>query len=148
MGQALTFTVTTSGFPAPTLTDGGAALPAGVSFHDNGNGTATLSGTPAAGSAGVYPFTITAQNGISPNASESFTLTVYDTLTALAGPFPPGTTGVAYIGQLKAVGGKSPYTWSVTAGTLPAGLAPRPQHRRRHRDPGDRWGLPGDLHRD
>src|ERR1700694_3160953 len=58
-GQAGSFPVATSGCPAPALTESG-ALPQGVSFIDNGDGTATLSGTPAAGSGGAYTFTITA----------------------------------------------------------------------------------------
>jgi len=71
-----TFTVTTTGSPTPSLIDGGAGLPSGITFHDNGNGTATLSGTPALGTVGTYNFTITASNGVNPNATQSFTLTV------------------------------------------------------------------------
>ncbi len=73
--QPGTFTVTTTGYPIPPLTETG-ALPTGVSFTDNGDGTATLSGTPAVGTNGVYSLTITATNGIPPDASQSFTLTV------------------------------------------------------------------------
>ncbi len=40
---AFTFTVQTTGAPAPALTS--SALPPGVTFHDNGNNTGTLSGT-------------------------------------------------------------------------------------------------------
>ena len=47
-----------------------------MTFTDNGNGTATLAGTPAAGTGGTYPITITATNGVSPNATQTFTLTV------------------------------------------------------------------------
>ena len=47
VGTAGSFTVTTTGFPTPTLSETG-ALPSGVTFTDNGNGTATLSGTPTA----------------------------------------------------------------------------------------------------
>ena len=68
--------MTTTGFPAPTLAIGGVALPAGVTFADNGNGTATLSGTPAAGTGGTYDVTFTATNGIGANAAQAFTLTV------------------------------------------------------------------------
>ena len=53
----------TTGRSPCILSDGGRTLPSGVTFTDNGNGTATLSGTPAAGTAGTYPFTITASNG-------------------------------------------------------------------------------------
>ena len=74
-GQTGTFTVTTSGVPNSTLSETG-ALPPGVTFTDNGDGTATLAGTPAAGSGGTYPFTITATNGVIPAATQSFTLTV------------------------------------------------------------------------
>ena len=74
-GSAGSFTVATTGSPAPSITESG-ALPSGVSFKDNGNGTGTLSGTPAAGTGGTYPLTFSASNGISPNASQSFTFTV------------------------------------------------------------------------
>ncbi|NGY58018.1 DUF2341 domain-containing protein [Lentzea sp. NEAU-D13] len=72
-GSAGTFTITTTGVPTPALSKTG-ALPTGVTFVDNGNGTATLSGTPAV--AGSYPLTITASSSTSPNATQSFTLTV------------------------------------------------------------------------
>jgi large repetitive protein len=75
LGGPGTFTVTTTGFPAPTLSSSG-ALPAGVTFTDNGNGTATLAGTPAPGSGGTYPLTISAANGNTPDAIQSFVLTV------------------------------------------------------------------------
>src|ERR1700674_1428157 len=57
------FTVVASGNPAPALSMSG-ALPAGVTFNNNGNGTATIGGTPAAGTAGNYPINIIAHNGI------------------------------------------------------------------------------------
>src|SRR5690606_9143185 len=73
LGAATTFTITTGGFPAPAVTLSG-ALPAGVTFADNGDGTATLTGTPTAG--GSFALSITAANGIGANAVQSFTLTV------------------------------------------------------------------------
>jgi len=73
-GAAGTFTVTTTGTPAPAITESG-ALPTGVKLTDNGNGTATLAGTPAIGSNASYPITITATGAGSP-ANQSFTLTV------------------------------------------------------------------------
>jgi Domain of unknown function (DUF1929)/PKD domain/Putative Ig domain len=75
LGAAGSFTVTTTGSPTPSLSETG-ALPSGVTFKDNGNGTGTLSGTPASGTAGTYPLTFTASNGVGTAASQSFTLTV------------------------------------------------------------------------
>jgi hypothetical protein len=69
------FAVTTTGFPTPAITETG-ALPKSVTLVDNGNGTATLAGIPASGTAATYTLTIKAANGVSPDASQSFTLVV------------------------------------------------------------------------
>jgi hypothetical protein len=66
------FTITATGYPNPAFTVTG-TLPSGVTF-DSSSGT--LSGMPASGSIGVYPLTITASNGTSPDATQNFTLTV------------------------------------------------------------------------
>ena len=75
VGTAGSFTVTATGNPTPSLTEMG-TLPSGVMFKDNGGGTATLSGTPASGTAGTYILTITASNGVGTPANQAFTLTV------------------------------------------------------------------------
>ena len=67
------FTVTTIGTPAPSITRTG-SLPGGVSFVDNHNGTGTLSGTPAA--TGAFHLTFSATNGLGATATQSFTLSV------------------------------------------------------------------------
>jgi alpha-tubulin suppressor-like RCC1 family protein len=64
--------VTTSGFPAPTLSASGE--PPGVTFADNGNGTGSLSGDPT--QTGNFSVTITASNGVGSPATQPFTLTV------------------------------------------------------------------------
>src|SRR5260221_12419379 len=51
------------------------ALPGGVTFVNNNDGTATLAGTPSAATGGVYTITINADNGVAPAATQSFTLT-------------------------------------------------------------------------
>jgi len=62
VGAALSLTVRATGYPAPALAESG-PLPGGLSFTDNGNGTAVIAGTPAAESGGGrYPVTITATN--------------------------------------------------------------------------------------
>ncbi len=76
VGSSGTFTITTTGAPIPTITATG-VLPAGVTFTDNKNGTATITGTPT--TFGTFKITITAHNGVgSPvvDATQTFTLTV------------------------------------------------------------------------
>lgn len=75
-GRAGTFVVTASGFTTTPAIMMSGALPAGVTFVDNGNGTATLSGTPAPGRDGVYVLTLTAINGVAPAAVQPFVLRV------------------------------------------------------------------------
>lgn len=88
VGTAGTFTVTTSGSPTPAIGTA-SPLPSGITLVDNGNGTATLSGTAAYGQGGVYTLAITAANG----ASQTFTLTVAS-VTSFSGPTATGT-GIA-----------------------------------------------------
>jgi hypothetical protein len=73
VGQPQSFTIATTAFPAAALSVSG-TLPAGISFTPGANGTATLSGTPAAGTGGTYPLRITAANGITPDAIQNLLL--------------------------------------------------------------------------
>ena len=81
IGKPSAFTITTTGDPTPTITET-AFLPDGIKFVDNGNGTATLSGTPSALDAtGNYDLIFTASNGVPidsthPAANQFFTLTL------------------------------------------------------------------------
>jgi uncharacterized delta-60 repeat protein len=74
VGTAGIFTVTATGFPAPTLSESNTdALPAGVTF-DAASGL--LSGTPMGGSTGSYTLHLMAANGVGSDATQTFTLTV------------------------------------------------------------------------
>ena len=108
--------MTATGIPAPTLSESG-TLPSGVSFNA---ATGVLSGTPAAGTGGIYSITFTAQNGAAPNATQSFTLTVNQAPTITSA-------------NTRRIHGRGPGTFAVTAtgmptptlsesGTLPTGL--------------------------
>jgi hypothetical protein len=75
-GSPFSFTVDTSGNPVPVITEIG-ALPKHLTFTDNHNGTATLSGTPK--TAGVTRLTIKATFGKGTTkyvVRQAFTLTV------------------------------------------------------------------------
>jgi hypothetical protein len=96
VGTPGTFTVTATGFPKPALTVTGCA-PAtpGVTFVDNGNGTGTLSGSPALGSVGVHNCTISATNGIGAAATQAFALTINKapTTTTVTSSINPSLVG-------------------------------------------------------
>lgn len=71
VGVPYTYTVTADGVPAPTFSVSG--LPAWLTF----DGTATISGIPAAGDVGTTGnITITATNGVTPDDTEVFAITV------------------------------------------------------------------------
>jgi hypothetical protein len=116
------FTVTTSGFPRATLTQTG-SLPSGVSFTDNGDGTATLTGTPAAGTGGTYTLHITAANGIGTNGTQTFTLTVAQAPTINLPPDVIFETGKHNSFPITTVS-DSPATTTLTLrGKLPTGIS-------------------------
>jgi hypothetical protein len=125
VATAGTFTVTTTGFPtnaSMVITETG-ALPGNLTFTNNNNGTATLAGTPNAGTGGTYSISIKASNGIAPDATQSFTLTV------LQGPaftstdhttFAEGTAGTFTV---TTTGFPTGPNMSITrTGNLPAGV--------------------------
>ena len=101
VNSAGTFTVVATGFPAPTFSETG-ALPGGVTFNST---TGVLSGTPALGSVGSYPITITATNGVGSDATQAFTLTVskitstFSALTA-SQSIPFGQASIALSGRV------------------------------------------------
>jgi len=116
LGAASSFTVTTTGFPTPSLSESG-ALPIGVSFQDNGNGTGTLGGIPT--QAGSFSIAFTANNGVSPNATQSFTLTVNKLSTTTSLVVNDAATNSPWAGT--EVSGASAYASStVSSGGGPA----------------------------
>ncbi len=115
-GFAGGFTVTTAGSPFPTLTLTG-TLPPGLTFTP---GNAFLSGTPAVGSEGTYPLTLTSANGIGGTFTQNFALDVQaGAFPGISSPqtarFPAGTGGTF---QVVRTGNPAPAL--SFAGTLPA----------------------------
>jgi large repetitive protein len=97
-------------------------LPAGVTFSGN-----TVSGTPTA--PGSYNFTITATDtgstgtGAPFSIAQSYTLTVAAPTIAVSPPtLPNPAVGTPYSQTVTASGGIAPYSFVVSAGSLPTGL--------------------------
>jgi hypothetical protein len=68
--QAFVLSVTATGYPVASITHTGAVL--GLTYTNNRNGTATLTGTPS--TAGTYSLPITAKNPVGA-ATQTFSLT-------------------------------------------------------------------------
>jgi hypothetical protein len=76
-GQANNFTVQTgASVPVATTLSESGKLPAGVTFTDHDNGTATLDDTSTISTLGSYTFTITAGNSVRLTNTQSFTLSL------------------------------------------------------------------------
>jgi hypothetical protein len=84
-------TVKATGTPAPTLSILG-TLPTGVTFNP---ATGLLSGTAAVGTAGSYPLTLQANNGVNGTVTQNFVLTVTADVTGFE--LSKGQTQRSYI---------------------------------------------------
>ncbi|MHB1593921.1 MAG: putative Ig domain-containing protein [Streptosporangiaceae bacterium] len=129
VGVATSAPLEISALPTATLTETG-RLPAGITMSAAG----VFSGTPAADSAGTYPITVTAANGLGPASTAALTIIVNiapKITSPAAVTFRTGTPGTFAV---KATGSPAPAIsavdypgWmSFTAGTSSATLAGTP----------------------
>ncbi len=115
VGESGSFSVTASGYPAESFTETG-PLPSGVSLTTAG----VLVGMPAAGTGGTYPITITATNGVTPDAIQPFTLTVDQAPTITSVNNTTFTAGIS--GSFSATASGYPAPTFTEIGTLPSGV--------------------------
>jgi len=108
----------TGGTPPYTWALGAGSLPDGLNLNSSG----LISGTPT----GSRTFNFTAQvtDNAQRIATRVFDISIDPTLLTIQTPSPlrSGTAGIAYSQTLTVTGGTPPYTWTVSAGSLPAGL--------------------------
>ena len=100
------------------------ALPAGLTMATSyGIQSTVVFGTPTM--AQTSAFTVQVQDNAGETAARSFSITIAQQLPlAITSPTPPpATVGTSYFANLFANGGCLPYTWSISAGQLPPGLA-------------------------
>ena len=127
VGTEFTFFITVTDcassnrIPTFKVVDG--RLPTGTKIFDFASATGLVNGVPK--TAGTFTFTVQVKDTTRATDTDTFTIEVLP-------PEPPsittvtlsdGTVGEFYCcGNLFAIGGVQPYTWSVVAGTLPPGL--------------------------
>lgn len=123
-GTAYAQALTVSGGIAPYTTTLTGTLPAGITFNA---ATGTFAGTPT--QAGTFNLGVTVTDstgGTAATVGNAYVLTVATpnlALTPAAGALPGGTAGSGYSQTFAASNGIAPYTYAVSAGVLPAGLA-------------------------
>ncbi|HUB03166.1 MAG TPA: putative Ig domain-containing protein [Terriglobales bacterium] len=95
------------------------SLPNGLTLNAS---TGQISGTPT--KTGAFSFTAKVTDSSSPaqSATANLSITINPTLSITTTSLPSGSVGTAYSTTLAATGGITPYTWSVSSGSLPAGL--------------------------
>jgi large repetitive protein len=91
------------------------SLPGGLTLSNTG----LLSGTPT--TTGDYTFSVKVTDGTRTD-TETYTLSVTEELKINQATASAGEVGLPYQLSPQATGGKPAYTWSLTSGTLPAGL--------------------------
>lgn len=121
IGDAYAFTFQSTGNPPPTVTLAAGTLPPGLELSPTGH----LSGHTT--TAGVFPISVTAANGTSPDATLETSITVTD---PAPGVLPPTISGTPATGTVHdpydfqfTLGGRPAPTVTVTAGELPPGLS-------------------------
>lgn len=107
----------TGGTPPYTWSVSSGSLPGGLTLSTTG----VISGIPT--TMGASNFTVQVTDQLQMVATQPLTITILNPLTILTASLPNGTVGQMYNQTLQASGGAPPYTWSVSSGTLPAGLS-------------------------
>jgi hypothetical protein len=99
--------------------------PAGLTLHED---SGVIDGYPT--TPRDYTFTIQVSDNSTPHKSNirQYTVTIAATgvLIITTTSLPDGKEGQAYSATVLAIGGTTPYTWSITAGNLPDGLSLNP----------------------
>jgi hypothetical protein len=118
-------TLTAAGGVKPyswAVTDG--TLPAGLTLNA---GTGVITGIPSAIGTGLsFTVQVTDSQGIAATKTLAMDVVIGPLSVTTASPLPAATLGTSYGRTLTATGGVKLYSWAVTAGSLPAGLALNP----------------------
>jgi len=114
----------TGGSPPYTWSIVGGTLPQGLALNTS---TGRITGKPTAVGSTVFIVRITDSTSATANSDSLRIIVNAGPLVVLSsGDLPAGRANVDYSQQLLGIGGSPPYTWNVSSGALPAGLALNP----------------------
>ena len=111
---------TTGGTGAITFTVSAGALPTGLSLNSS---TGAIAGTPSSTIGSPFGFTLTAADAVGASVSQAYTVAINPAPGIPATTLPTGQVSQAYTTSIGVSGGTGPDTWTVPAGSLPAGLS-------------------------
>jgi CSLREA domain-containing protein len=118
VGVSYSGTLSLSGGSGPfTWSLAGGSLPQGVTLSPAG----ILSGTPTAAGAPTATFRVT--DALGGTSTKSLPINIAPALSITTASLPDGTGGTSYSATLAATGGSGALNWTVSAGSLPAGLS-------------------------
>jgi len=107
------------GLPPHSWSIASGSLPPGLALNST---TGEIAGTPTL--TGSFTFTVRVTDADAAVADKPLSITIYSTsLTIVTSSLPAGSTGLPYSRMLSATGGLPPYSWSISSGSLPPGLA-------------------------
>lgn len=123
VGSAYSATLAATGGTSPySWSIASGALPSGVTLAAS---TGAITGTPTASGSFSVTMKVTDSGSIQKVTTQAFSFTVSGAgqpLSVASSSLASGTVNAAYSVSLLAAGGTSPYSWSMTSGSLPAGL--------------------------
>ena len=93
------------------------SLPTGLAIDST---TGAITGTPSV--AGPYTFTVRVTDNDGQIANQGITLVIATGPSVATASLPGGQVGTLYNESVAGAGGTGPYTWAITAGSLPSGL--------------------------
>ena len=128
VGSTLTSNVTFSGSPTPTVTYQWKSCtdPADLGTCTDISGATSATFTPTLSELGLFIIveaTATNRIGSLPETSNPTLVIKPEIAFSAPSPVPAGTTGTAYVLSLAAAGGVGTFAYSVSSGTLPAGVS-------------------------